>query len=151
MLLDKIAFIIMVIGIWWLYDEFIVSRKKQKQRFQDRYNEALEYCDKLEKDLERLVRDYENGKYEKGKVGLNSYDEDRGDAADCLLSYVRSLHMLRGPRDDKDIRDRIATHLLIARQIEGTRCDFVYHGLYDEYKNKRISDIVMELMQEPYE
>lgn len=150
-----IGFILLVFIVIWC-DNCIDERRKQKKINQDREKEALEYCDKMKKDLERIDQDIRNGKYiTNGKVDFKRIEEDRGDAADCLLSYVKSLHILRwgnrGSRNDKDISSRISTHLVIANEIRDTACDFVYHGVYDEYKNKRIKDIVIELMDEPYE
>ena len=149
MMIDNvIGFIIIVFIALWC-DACIDERRKQKKINQDRSDEAIKYCDKLKKDKERIVQDCKNGKYDKnGKHDFNSYYEDMGDAADCLLSYVRSLH--RGKRNDKDLQSRISTHLLIYNEIIDTGSDFIYLGSYDEYKNKRISDIVIELMNEPY-
>jgi hypothetical protein len=142
-----VIFILVFILLWcW---SCIDERRKQKKINQDRSNEAIKYCDKFKKDTQRITQDCKNGKYDKnGRRDFKSYYEDLGDAADCLLSYVRSLHI--GKRNDKDLSSRISTHLLISNEIRDTACDFVYQGAYDEYKDQRISDIVVELMKEPY-
>lgn len=131
----------------------LLPPKKAKKRFQDIEKETKKYCDKFCKDIDKIWQDERNGKYkENGRTNFNKYFQELDWATDSLLSYAKSLHRCNYKPRGKDFASRQRMHFIMQEWIEDTPYNIFYQGkgLYEKYKNKRISDIIMEIMQEPY-